>query len=552
MTAIFNSNEYLQKGFDLGAIDYITKPIEENLLVSKLKNYIDIFKLQKSLIQSENYTKTILNAQPTITIVSNGEKASFINSTFFNTFNYKDLDDFNAQHYCISELFIDKKDGQYLQTIMNGVYWIKYIENTTNKYNLCFMLDKDNNERIFDIRVNGQVFEEKIIVLTDITDVLNYEKQARELQGQFLSNMSHEIRTPLNGIAGYIDFLSETNLDKQQEEYIDIISQSSNMLKVIINDILDFSKLKAGKLDIYQESTKIKDKLHFISNLLGKQIKDKNIEFTIDIDKNLPELIVVDLVRLQQIITNLVSNAIKFTNNGGKILFKIEVINSNQDNIEVRYLVKDDGIGIAQDKLETILEPFSQAQKDTSKIYGGTGLGLSVTKGILEIFGSKLELSSKVDLGSEFSFILKSELPKDNKAAKTVSLVKSDFEKLNILIAEDNPINQMVIKALLDMRNIQSTLCEDGQKVVDEYKLNYKNYNLIFMDMFMPVKDGMEASIEIMEYEKENNLPHTPIVAVTANVIGEDVDKYLNIGMDDYLAKPINKTILDKILGKFC
>jgi len=379
---------------------------------------------------------------------------------------------------------------------------------------------------------------------------LQKEKELQKEKDQFLANMSHEIRTPLNGIIGFINVLKETPLTNQQYKYLDIINSSSELLLGIINDILDFSKLVAGKGELHIERNDLKKELENTLENFKLQAKNKSLDFEIFIDNNISNTLYFDTIKLKQVVFNLVGNAIKFTNRG-KVSFSCEVLSQDEENQNIKFSIQDSGIGIANDKLKIIFDPFTQSDSSTTKEFGGTGLGLAISKNIIELQNGILNVQSEENKGSLFTFELKlkkgiAEVPKIELSEDLQEDIKK--EKKHFLVAEDNQMNQMIIEVILEKMGHELTIAQNGLEALDLYKKNHMLYDMILMDISMPILNGEEATKEIMTFEKANGIKHTPIVALTANAFEDDRIKYLKLGMDYYLSKPISVDKLKEII----
>lgn len=389
----------------------------------------------------------------------------------------------------------------------------------------------------------------------DMSTDLEKEKKAAEhtskVKSEFLANMSHEIRTPMNGILGMATNLQDTELTSKQKEMLDIIISSGESLLVVINDILDLSKIEADK--IYLESSPIDlNKLFYnLEILFKKQVSDKNIELYVDVIYTRGSVkFIGDETRIKQILINLVGNAIKFTEKG-EVVVKAHVNEEKNGKVRIIFSVIDTGIGIESTYLDSLFDAFSQADTSITRKFGGTGLGLTITSKLLGLMGSKLNVESELGKGSKFSFEIDSNLcfQEENvhNKIKADEKVKLDFSSLNVLVAEDNKTNQVVIRALLSKLNVGSiTLVEDGEQAVNQCM--HEEFDLILMDMQMPVIDGLQATLQIKAMRKYRDIP---IIALTANVFEEDKKKCSEVGMCDFIGKPIDMDQLAEVLNKW-
>ncbi len=358
--------------------------------------------------------------------------------------------------------------------------------------------------------------------------------QASKAKSEFLANMSHEIRTPLNAILGFIDILKESEKDKEKISYLQTIHNSSQTLLGIINDILDFSKIESGNLNIEKINFNVVDEFQTLADLFRAKASEKSLEFILSMDQNMPAALYSDPLRIKQVIANLLSNAIKFTPINGKIELKM-----NYRNGELNIAVLDSGIGIDKDKQNHIFEAFSQAESSTTRKYGGTGLGLSISAKLVEMLGGKLKIKSELNNGSIFYFSLPTKVGKYKSKHIKTTKSKVDFKGKKILLVEDNKANQMFMSLILKKFSLKHEIANDGNEAVKLFKNN--RYDLILMDENMPNLNGIEATKQILEIEKEQHLEHTPIIALTANALKGDREKFMEAGMDEYLSKPINK-----------
>lgn len=367
---------------------------------------------------------------------------------------------------------------------------------------------------------------------------------AVESKQQFLSNMSHEIRTPLNAIIGFTKVILKTELTAKQKEYLQAIKMSGDALIVLINDILDLAKVNSGKMTYEQIPFKLASSISAMLNLFETKIQEKNLELEVDYDSKIPELLLGDPVRLHQIILNLVSNAVKFTNKG-KITVGITLLNQNEENVLINFSVTDTGIGILEENFEKIFENFQQASSGTSREYGGTGLGLAIVKQLVEQQGGTIGIKSIPDGGSMFSFVLG--FNKTNAATLfEKESIELDTEKknINVLVVEDIKLNQLLMKTVLDDFGFDCDIAENGRIAIE--KMMTTSFDIILMDLQMPEMNGFEATDHIRK--KLNS--KIPIIALTADVTTVDLQKCKKIGMNDYISKPIDERILySKIMG---
>jgi PAS domain S-box-containing protein len=361
---------------------------------------------------------------------------------------------------------------------------------------------------------------------------------------QFLSNMSHEIRTPMNAIIGFTKVLLKTELSDKQMEYLSAIKVSGEALTVIINDILDLAKVDSGKMTFEQTPFKLETSLSAMLHLFETRIQEQNLELVKIYDKNIPQVIIGDQVRLHQIILNLVSNAVKFTSEG-TITVSVKILNEDKEHVTIEFSVSDTGIGISEEKLDTVFEAFQQASSGTSRLYGGTGLGLAIVKQLVEPQGGSISVKSKLGEGTTFSFILPFQKTNEITPADEV-LVKVDTEikNIKILVVEDIPLNRLLMKTILDDFGFEHDVAANGRIAIE--KLQTNTYDLILMDLQMPEMNGFEAT----DYIRNTMNSKIPIIALTADVTTVDLAKCRSVGMNDYLSKPVDDRLLyTKIVG---
>nr|WKN40277.1 ATP-binding protein [Tunicatimonas sp. TK19036] len=386
------------------------------------------------------------------------------------------------------------------------------------------------------------------LVCFDMTDHVKLERKLRKdketaeraalAKQDFLSTMSHEIRTPLNVVVGMTRLLIDGNPKEEQLEYLKSLQFSANHLLVIINDILDFAKIEAGRIKLEKIGFSPKEVAEGITKAFTFRANEKNINLRIEWDDAIPERIVGDEVRLTQILNNLVGNAIKFTEQGF-VSIHAKLLNKKDKKYEIRFEVRDTGIGIAKDRLQTIFQRYTQAESDTTRKFGGTGLGLTICKRLVELQGGLLQVRSKEGLGSTFSFTLLYDLDTKTPDKKVQPKKRLDTEKLkgiNLLLVEDNPSNRMVATSFLHKVGVEVDTAEHGKIAVSA--VQEKEYDIILMDLQMPVMDGCEATKAIRALG--GNFEHKPIIALTADVVQGVKDRVFKCGMNDYLSKPFN------------
>ena len=511
----------------------------------------------------------------------------------------------------------------------------------------------------------------KAIAITQ--ESIKKSEEATKAKSLFLANMSHEIRTPLNGILGFLELLKTTELNSEQNEYVSTIEQSAKNLLQIVNNILDVSKIESNKVALEVIDFKILDEIENTVEIFATPAAQKGIEYSAFISPDLPTVVKGDVLKIKEIITNLVNNAIKFTHKDGSINVTVRLNEIKDNKASIYFEVKDTGIGMSEEQKNKIFEAFAQADESVTRKYGGTGLGLTIVKSYIEMMGGKIEVESELNKGSKFFFTIELEIAdptprykkdefkqytfailntikdslrkevayeylsyfgihkigvnsvseienlskKENINALVLFYEESDKSLLNqlnenltipliaissysykeaidklspdfsiydpttpskiyntsvnlknkkihqvvkktegektsykikALIAEDNPINMKLLTTTLKQLGVEVDTAQNGLEAFNKYSMNPQKYDVIFMDVQMPIMDGPEATQEIIEFEKEEELPHTPIVAVTANVLKGDRERFLGVGMDDYISKPIDKKELIRVL----
>ena len=460
VSAIYKDDFYVVKGIETGAVDFISKPINDKILQGKVKVFLNLY------VQRKELEKIITER--------------------------------------------DAKNEQLLETITK-------LEHTKNKL-------KEAKEKA---------------------------EAATQSKSMFLANMSHEIRTPLNGILGMADILKQTSLSKEQNEILETIKVSGSNLFAIINDILDFSKIEASQIELENIVFNLKNEIEEIRKLFSIKVMEKAIKFNINISPDIPSNLIGDPIRIKQIIINLVNNSIKFTKNEGSVSLSVEHAGEANDKLNILFKVSDTGIGISKEGKMRLFKAFSQTEKSTTRKYGGTGLGLAISKSLSELMGGNIGVESELGKGSTFWFTTVLGICQKKTEFKDKTKVESETtgnESLRILLAEDNPINQRV--AVFNVKKLGHVIdiAEDGKIAVEMYKT--KEYDLILMDIQMPVMNGIEATKEIRKYESENqNFKKIKVIAMTASAMKGDKERFIAAGMDDYISKPFRPSELRKLLN---
>ena len=409
-----------------------------------------------------------------------------------------------------------------------------------------------------------------IILLKDITQskqLIEVSRAESRYKSEFLSNMSHEIRTPMNAIIGMVNIGKSSANIERKDHCFSRIEDASKHLMGIINDILDLSKIEAGKFELSPEIFVFEKMLARVENVVKFRADEKNQTLTVNIDNNIPETLSGDDQRLAQVITNLIGNAVKFTPEHGSITLNTKLLAEENNVCTIQFDVKDSGIGISPEQQARLFQSFSQAETSTSRKFGGTGLGLSISKRIIEMMNGKVWIESELGKGATFSFIVqllrsakeKQDLPEQSeKQSKAEADITGLYKGVHILLAEDVEVNREIVMAMLENSLIEIDCAENGEEAVRMFSEAPDKYKMIFMDVQMPVMDGYEATRRIRKIEalserpKENvleNAEHSPqllesslripIIAMTANVFRQDIEKCLESGMNDHIGKPL-------------
>jgi len=512
----------------------------------------------RSLIEASRDPLFTINLEGKITDLNNASaniagltREEMIGSDFFGYFTESEkakevyLDVF-ANGF-VADFPLTIRDGKLTDVLFNGSV---YKDDRGNVQGVVVVARDITDQKRIETQLNEAiVFAE---MATEIAEIAKNKAEtstkiaetAVKAKQQFLSNMSHEIRTPMNAIIGFTKVLLKSELTAKQKEYLSAIKMSGDALIVLINDILDLAKVDSGKMVFEKIPFKMNSSISAMLHLFETKILEKNLKLVVDYDKTIPEVLLGDPVRLHQIILNLVSNAVKFTTKG-KIYVSVRLLSNNDNNVGVQFSIKDTGIGISEEKIGKIFENFQQASSGTSRLYGGTGLGLAIVKQLVESQGGSIQVVSKLNEGSTFSFVLNFQKTDEQAAEEMVAdELDEEIKDLKVLVVEDIPLNQLLMKTLLDDFGFERDIADNGKIAIE--KMQTKTYDVVLMDLQMPEMNGFEATDYI------RNVMHSdiPIIALTADVTTVDLAKCKSVGMNDYIAKPVDERILySKIIG---
>jgi PAS domain S-box-containing protein len=587
LTASMDNSVQVFKGYEAGAVDYMIKPLSPEILKAKVAVFVDLYKKnQELLVQAEKLKKlnTELKAQKLLSEYS----LSLIEASHDPLFAINaegKITDMNTASVNVTGISREKLIGTDFVDYFTEPQ--KAREVYQNVFEKGFVTDsllilRHTNGKLTDVLFNGSIYKDVkenvvgvVMVARDVTDqkriateliearifaelatkIAEEEKRNAEAatgiaenavkaKQQFLSNMSHEIRTPMNAIIGFTKVVLKTDLTAKQKEYLSAIKISGDALIVLINDILDLAKVDAGKMTFEHVPFKLAASISAMLHVFETKIQEKNLKLVTEYDSNIPKVLLGDPVRLHQIILNLVSNAIKFTSSG-KITVSVRLLSQDEESTTVEFAIADTGIGIEESKIDTIFDDFQQATSGTSRLYGGTGLGLAIVKQLVEPQGGTVSVKSKIDEGSTFSFVLRFQKTNTDAVPETEMVeLETEIKNIKILVVEDMPLNQLLMKTLLDDFGFERDIAENGKIAIE--KLQKESYDIILMDLQMPVMNGFEAT----EYIRKTMNSKIPIIALTADVTTVDLAKCKAVGMNDYIAKPVDERILySKIVG---
>lgn len=478
---------------------------------------------------------------------------------------YQKIDDSDTLFYSKPKVIL--KDTLYQESLekLKGIYIKSEKQSVTlcfdNRYFYIFEL---KNFGYFVLTKSENPLDEMLInalpklnlkLVNAINASLNYThlkksveeaKVANQQKSEFLANMSHEIRTPMNAILGFVDVLARKEEDAKRLKYFDIIKSSGKTLLTIINDILDLSKIESGNISLENHPTNFNQVFSEIIDVYKTIAFDKGILFQANIADNFPNCLKGDSVRMKQVIVNLLGNAIKFTAKDGKVS-----LSATFDDIEgMTISIEDTGVGIASQNIAKIFDAFSQEDSSTTRKFGGTGLGLTISSKLVKMMGGTLEVTSELGIGSKFYFSIPSHpcITKQKETAQAETLPKNELLG-HVLVVEDNKKNQLLLSIILDEYNISYTIVDDGIEAVKDYQKN--TYDVILMDENMPIMNGIEATKKIRQIERDNALREVPIIAVTANAFKEDKIRFFEAGMNDFIPKPYSEEDIITVMHKY-
>ena len=415
-----------------------------------------------------------------------------------------------------------------------------------SKIGYIFMLTDITNYRLMIDEINLQ--NQQLVELNKLAESASIAKT------NFLSNMSHEIRTPINAIVGMTKIALETNEFEKKNYALEKINGASTHLLSVVNDILDIAKIEAKKFELVKENFSFQAVLEQVDDVISFRIKEKFQELTITSDENIPKSLLGDKQRLAQVLTNLISNANKFTPEYGKIILKAKLLEQKDTFCNIGITVSDTGIGIDQGSIAKLFDAFEQAENNTSRRFGGSGLGLSITKSFVELMGGTVSVESEIGVGSTFTINIWLEEVKGQNDIESnmecIDLSQVNFSGKCILLAEDVEINQEIVLTILEPYQLEIVCCANGREAVDTFVRNPEKYHLILMDIQMPEVNGVEATQEIrsLPYDYAKTVP---IIAMTANVFREEVDSYIAAGMNKHIGKPIDFNELIRTLHSY-
>jgi PAS domain S-box-containing protein len=541
-----------------------TKRIGEDEVVSIVRDITQKKLAEQELEASRNFTEKILNSSPNLIWIYDYDKERniFINREFMTMLGYsmRQVEEFGKT--AILMLCHPDDLERLVKHTREDTFKLKDGEIAEIEYRIR---DAEGHWHwllarriIFSRTADGSV-KQTLTTAQEITELKKTEEQliiekekaedASQAKAQFLSVMSHEIRTPMNAVIGLANVLLHEDPRPDQVENLTILKSSANHLLALINDILDFSKIESGKIEFEQVPFSLAELLNSLGKVFSAKAADKHIELNVQRESLLPYKLIGDPVRLNQVLTNLVDNAIKFTTKGS-VKVAYQVMHEDNDTVDLNFMVTDTGIGIPENKKKSIFESFTQASSDTTRQYGGTGLGLAICMKLVELQGGTITVDSNQGSGSVFRFTLrfKKGTPVHDTGSSSQEKIQQSLQGMRILIAEDNEINVFVLKKFLSRWGAETESAQNGVEAVE--KLKQGTFDVVLMDLQMPGLDGYGATREVRKL-KDKRISNTPIIALTAAASEDTKTEVLKKGMNDYVTKPFNPDELHDILSKY-
>jgi len=462
VTAISKESKYAVKGYGTGAVDYLYKPLDPYITSAKVDSFVQLARYQAEIIRKneelENFSIVVNNSADIICAVdAKTLRVKTINPTVEKILGYKAAEiigksiiDRAVEH---DRTAFRKKLGEIINENLNFAVFEFQFETFDKNVIWAECRASYHNKTIFINISNISPQKSYLQQLVKSKEAAEYGKKVKE---NFLANMSHELRTPINGVIGLTQLLRKTPLNDQQLSMLELLETSSQSLLGVINDVLDISKIESGKFNIIRAPNNIREVIASVFQLLKFKADEKMVDMLLDIDPNLPEYMMIDALRLNQVLMNLLSNAIKFTDRG-HVKLKVSILDRDKDRLKIKFSVEDTGIGIAEEKLSKVFDSFEQADIDTANIYGGTGLGLTIVKKLVELKGGELTVSSRIGKGSIFNiinWITIAEKPEPKKDNRADHKKLPPFNQLSVLVAEDNMVNQFILAKMLKDWNV--------------------------------------------------------------------------------------------------
>jgi len=552
VTAISKETTYAVRGLKTGAIDYLYKPLDPYITNAKVDSLIRLARSQREIREKnrllENYATIVTNSPDIIcTVQADSGRILSINPSVRTILG---LDPEKLINVSMLDLLVEPMRSGLQGVLINQTYLsgdtIVVEDQFFGKFRQPVWLELRimyKNRLLF---INLHDIEKRKAHELALVEARSLADKSRKVKEAFLANMSHEIRTPLNGIIGIGNLLEATELDTPQRELLEMLLHSSGSLLNILNDILDISKIDEGKFSILPTPTNLSAVGKGIVDLMRFKADEKRLQLSLSVDKEIPESVLIDGMRLNQILMNLVGNALKFTH-AGFVKLKIEHMGVVGELHEIRFSVEDSGIGISEDRISAIFSAYGQATVETSHNYGGTGLGLTISQKLVLLMESELKVTSQFQKGSEFYFtVLLKDVNQKQGVKKPVVSFKTftPYFGKKILVAEDNYINSLLINKYLTTWLIDTTLVVNGREAVEAVQV--QDFDLIIMDTRMPEMDGFQAARHL---RKELNVS-TPILSLSATVLEEDLRHAIESGMNDTLSKPFEPSKLHEKIGK--